>query len=63
MGNLPTPAELAEPTPGDIAQRLADDARALAGRINNFAGPLDTDLEEDLDRLGRSIRNVLEHGR
>lgn len=59
-----SPAEqLAEPTPSDIAQRLADDLRVLRKRIDDFAGPLDDDLECELRGMGRSVDAVLTHGR
>lgn len=60
---LPTPERLAEPTPDDIAQRLADDARSLAKRIDGYAGPLDEDLEHELGMLARAIEDVFADGR
>lgn len=57
--SAPTSAQLAQPSPTDIAQRLADDARALSKRLDDYAGPLDNDLEEDLVRLRRSAESVL----
>lgn len=60
---VPTPERLAEPTPGDIAQRLADDARSLAKRIDGYVGPLDEDLEHELGMLARAIEDVFADGR
>lgn len=53
-----TPAELAEPTPADIANRLATDARSLAQRMDDYHGPVDDPLEHELDMLAESIRDL-----
>lgn len=60
---VPSPERLAEPTPGDIARRLADDSRALAKRIDGYVGPLGEDLEHELAFLARAIEDVFADGR
>lgn len=52
---VPIPERLAEPTPADIAQRLADDAAALTARLDAWCGPVEDDLDHRLEQLAKAI--------
>lgn len=53
-----TPAELAEPTPADIAERLAVDAQALAKRMEDYAGPVTDAQAHELQQLAKAAMDL-----
>lgn len=60
-GLPPLPAErLAEPTPADIADRLASDARSLRKRIEGHCHPVEDHLELELSLLRTAIGELLD---
>jgi hypothetical protein len=53
-----TPAELAEPTPADIAGRLGEDAEHLAARLDEFCGEVPDETAHRLHRLHRLRQSI-----
>lgn len=53
-----TPAQLAEPTPADVAERLAADAQALRTRLDDYAGPLTDTQRRELVLLAQAAMDL-----